>query len=66
MMSGVSVMSQFASFDWAALVLSQPTCPQCGEKMWLARIEPDEPGHDKRIFECAGCEKVVSEVVKYR
>jgi hypothetical protein len=34
--------------------------------MWLARIEPDKPGHDKRIFECPGCEKVVSEVVKYR
>jgi transposase-like protein len=47
-------------------VLSQPTCPQCGEKMWLARIEPDEPGHDKRVFECPGCEKTVSEVVKYR
>ena len=29
-MSGVSVMSQFASFDPARLVLSQPTCPQCG------------------------------------
>jgi hypothetical protein len=34
--------------------------------MWLSRIEPDEPGHDKRTFECPSCEKVVSEIVKYR
>jgi hypothetical protein len=34
--------------------------------MWLARIEPDKPDHDRRIFECPSCEKVVSEVVKYR
>jgi transposase-like protein len=60
-----SVMSQFASFE-TRLVLSQPTCPQCGARMWLARIEPDEPGHDKRTFECPSCEKVVSEIVKYR
>jgi hypothetical protein len=66
MMSGVSVMSQFASVDPAALVLSQPTCPLCGAKMGLVRIEPDKPGHENRIFECPGCEKVVSEVVKYR
>ena len=39
-------MSQFASFDPARLVLSQPTCPQCGAKMWLVRIEPDDPGHE--------------------
>jgi hypothetical protein len=23
--------------------------------MWLARIEPDAPGHDKRVFECPQC-----------
>jgi transcription elongation factor Elf1 len=34
--------------------------------MWLSRIEPDKPDHDRRIFECAECnnEKIV--VVKYR
>jgi hypothetical protein len=65
-MSGESVMSQFASFDPERLVLSQPTCSQCGAPMWLAHIEPDEPGHDKRTFECVSCEKVVTEIVKYR
>jgi hypothetical protein len=34
--------------------------------MWLSRIEPDKPNHDKRTFECPQCENVVSEVVKYR
>jgi hypothetical protein len=34
--------------------------------MWLARVEPDEPGHDKRTFECPACETIISEIVKYR
>lgn len=59
-------MSQFASFEPARLVLSQPTCPRCGARMWLARIEPDEPGYDKRTFECPPCEETVCEIVKYR
>jgi len=61
-----SVMSQSDAFDPARLVLSQPVCPKCGGRMWLSRIEPDEPNHDKRTFECPQCENVVSEVVKYR
>jgi hypothetical protein len=60
------VMSQSFEFDPARLVLSQPVCSQCGGRMWLSRIEPDEPNHDKRTFECPQCENVVSEVVKYR
>jgi ribosomal protein S27AE len=59
-------MSQPDIFDPARLVLSQPICPQCGARMWLAQIEPDEPGHDKRTFECPRCENVVNEIVKYR
>jgi hypothetical protein len=53
-------------FDPIRLVLDLPICPKCRARMWLARIEPDEPGHDKRTFECAQCENVVSEIVKYR
>lgn len=53
-------------FDPARLVLDLPICPKCGATMWLARIEPDEPGHDKRTFECPHCEMAVSEIVKYR
>jgi tRNA(Ile2) C34 agmatinyltransferase TiaS len=59
-------MSQSEVFDPARLVLSQPVCPKCGGRMWLSRIEPDEPNHDKRTFECPQCENVVSEIVKYR
>jgi uncharacterized protein (UPF0212 family) len=30
-------------------------CPGCGNPMRLARIEPDKPGFDLRIFECPKC-----------
>ena len=59
-------MSQSYHFDRNRLVLSMPDCAQCGAPMWLARIEPDIPGHDKRTFECPQCGNVVSETVKYR
>jgi hypothetical protein len=61
-----SAMSQWESFDPARLVLDLPACPKCGARMWLARIEPDAPGHDKRTFECPQCEDVVSETFKFR
>ena len=41
-------------------------CPDCGGEMWLARIEPDEPDHDKRTFECQACLKTITQVVKYK
>ena len=59
-------MSEWESFDPARLVLRLPTCPKCGATMWLERIEPDAPGHDKRTFQCPTCENVISETVKYR
>ena len=34
--------------------------------MMLARIEPDKPSHDKRTFECFGCDHAESVVVKYK
>ena len=45
--------------------LQRPGCPQCGELMWLALIEPDKPDHDKRIFECRRCQHETTEIVKY-
>ncbi len=30
-------------------------CSGCGKPRRLARIEPDKPGFDLRIFECAKC-----------
>jgi hypothetical protein len=46
--------------------IQRPECPACAALMWLARIEPDEPGHDRRTFECPRCQDELTEVVKYR
>jgi len=64
--TGFVVMSQFVRFDPARLVLHMPNCEKCGAKMWLVRIEPDAPGHDRRYFECPQYENVATEIVKYR
>ena len=47
-------------------VVGSPFCELCKSQMWLACIEPDEPGHDKRTFECPGCPNVTVRIVKYR
>ena len=44
--------------------LDRPDCPKCGTKMMLARVEPDEPGQEKRTFECPGCNYSNSAVIK--
>ena len=46
--------------------IEKSKCPKCGARMWLARIEPDKPDHDKRTYECPACDNVAIEVVKYR
>jgi transposase-like protein len=46
--------------------IERPTCPRCGAMMWIARIEPDKPDHDRRTFECPSCDHSVTEVVKYK
>jgi hypothetical protein len=55
-------------FDYSrpALTIAHPECPECGGEMWLARIEPDRPDHDRRTFECQTCLKVVIKIVKYQ
>jgi hypothetical protein len=45
--------------------VEHPNCPKCGTPMWLARIEPEKPHHDKRTYECPACDNVVSEIVKF-
>ena len=47
-------------------VVPRPTCERCGAVMFLTRIEPDKPDHDKRVFECTDCQNEKTEVVKYR
>jgi hypothetical protein len=34
--------------------------------MWLARVDPDQPAHDRRNFECTMCSERLVEVVRYR
>jgi ribosomal protein S27AE len=47
--------------------IDQPPCPKCGERMWLARIEPtDKPDYDQRTFECPRCEQSETMMVKYK
>lgn len=46
--------------------VEHPKCSKCGAQMWLARIEPEKPDHDRRTFECPECESTQIEVVKYR
>lgn len=49
-------MPQSNIFDPIIPPIERPTCKNCGGLMWLARIEPGEPGHDQRTFECPECE----------
>ena len=45
---------------------ARPDCPQCAAQMYLARIEPERPGHDLRTFECPRCQHVETAVVKFK
>src|SRR5215471_3323130 len=47
-------------------IIGRPFCEFCKAQMWLACIEPDEPDHDKRTFECPMCPNITVRVVKYR
>jgi DNA-directed RNA polymerase subunit RPC12/RpoP len=35
--------------------IEHPVCRQCGKPEWLIRIEPAEPGYEKRTYECPEC-----------
>ena len=47
-------------------VIDRPICGDCGAEMWLARIEPEKPGHDRRTFESPRCQGQVTKVVKFK
>jgi hypothetical protein len=47
-------------------VKGSPECPKCTTPMYLARIAPDEPGFDRRFFECPRCQHVETIVVKFK
>ena len=45
--------------------IERPWCAACEVPMWLARIQPDKPGYDKRTFECPVCHDEIVVVVTY-
>ncbi len=46
------------------LPIERPRCPECRDRMMLARIEPGPAHSDLRIFECPKCEHVQRMVVQ--
>ena len=44
----------------------QRECPECSAVMRLTRVEPAEPDHDRRWFECEQCSYEESVIVKFR
>ncbi len=58
-------MSQPHDLDPHVLtIIARPRCPQCRARMWLSHIEPDEPSHDRRTYECIVCGHEMVKVVK--
>jgi hypothetical protein len=47
-------------------ILACPRCPKCGTEMMLVQIYPAKPGHDRRVYECPGCEHEVTEIIRFR
>ena len=44
---------------------ARPQCPKCTALMYLACVTWDEPGCDRRTFECPRCQYVETAVVKF-
>jgi hypothetical protein len=44
--------------------IERPICTKCEIAMWLARVQPNKPGYDKRTFECPVCLDEMVVVVK--
>jgi DNA-directed RNA polymerase subunit RPC12/RpoP len=42
-----------------------PACPKCGAPMWVVHIEHDL-GHDRRTYECPGCEHRTNFDIRHR
>ena len=45
--------------------IEHPHCAKCDAPMWLSRIEPDFPHHEKRTFECKACGGTTTIIVEY-
>jgi hypothetical protein len=58
-------MTRYKPATPATDAIVRPPCGKCGNRMMLARIEPDAPGYDRRTFECPICDHSEAVVVKY-
>ncbi len=56
-------MSDTHSFD-PPDPIERPICSSCGWTMWIARIEPHEPGLDKHTFKCDRCAGEETKIIK--
>ena len=59
-------MPQFEYAPKNPNMYDRPRCPKCTTQMYLAQIEPGEPGFDLRTFECPKCKHSESVVVEFR
>jgi DNA-directed RNA polymerase subunit RPC12/RpoP len=50
-----------AGVGYSPRVIACPSCPKCGTRMLLVHIFPDNPGIDRRTYECPRCEREVTE-----
>jgi hypothetical protein len=55
-----------ASKPITAMEIAPPRCPKCGAQMSLVAIFPDRERDDQRVYECAGCQHEITELVKFK
>lgn len=63
---GGDEMTRFQPATSTSDATIRPPCPKCGNEMHLARIEPEQPGHETRTFECSNCDHTVSVVAEIK
>jgi hypothetical protein len=59
-------MPQFEYTPINPNMYDRPRCPKCTTQMYLAQIEPSQPGFDLRTFGCPRCKHSESVLVKFR
>lgn len=59
-------MTEIQSVKRDPLQTQRPTCPRCSARMSMTRIEPDEPGIDRRTFECEQCQHIETILVAFQ
>ena len=59
-------MPQASDDQTAPLPVTFGPCPQCDQPLRIALIEPAEPDHDRRTYECGSCGHSEAKIVRYR